>query len=178
MNIKDMLCSVGKNDKEQGKKAEMCDDTLCIECKVCSRAPNIRSPECMKCVIDCIAECGGSDRVKMRTSRDLELSGQAAEFMCELANMKRFVVSVHNSVRSRNCKGCENSCESILTLAWSGFPEPHFDAARNRLMRFSPSDSACRGCMQRSYRVLDQAELNMNNFRKRVSLEIARRGGR
>ena len=172
------MYSLKKNDMRQTKDAEMCDDTLHIECRKCKRAPNIRSSECMGCMVDCITECGNADRIRLRTSRDLELSGQAAELLCELAGIRMFAKSVHRGLKGRNCAGCEHSCERVLASAWSGFPEPSFDTARNGLMKFSPSSPACSNCIQKSYRILDQTELNMGNFRKKVSLEVARKGGR
>ena len=177
MDTKKLLRSV-LNSKDQKKTdLEITDDTLCINCRNCRSAPNVRSSECMKCMINNIAVQGNVDRIKLRTSKDMELSGQAVEILCDIASTRRYALMLHEHSHSRTCSGCDHSRRKILDLAWMGFPEPNFDTARNKLMTSNSSDPSCSLCIQKTYRTIDQAELGMENIKKKVSTEVARTRG-
>lgn len=165
-----------KKKEVEKRTTRLNDDVLCIDCRSCKKIPNVRSPDCMKCMVINIAEYGNAGRIRLRTSRDLEISGTAAEMMCELSMLYRSMMT--SSVNgNRSCGDCGNSCGKVLDILWAGFPDPNFDSARNMMMSFRPSKSECNSCMQRTYRILDQTELGFNNFRKKISLETARNGG-
>lgn len=164
------------NKSEAKCNTELTDDVLCIDCRCCSKVPDVRTNECMRCMVANISEYGNTGRIRLRTSRDLELSGSAAEMMCELAMLYRSTIPLSIS-DSRSCNDCNNSCRKVMEIIWSGFPDPNFDSARGRLTSFHPSKGECNTCIQRTYRTLDQTELGFNNLRKKISMEIARNGG-
>lgn len=164
----------GKN--EARTITELTDDVLCIDCRCCKKVPDVGSSDCMRCIVWNISEHGNAGRIRLRTSKDIELSGVSAEMMCELAMLYRSTMplSIHGM---RSCQDCNNSCTKVMELIWSGFPDPNFDSARGRLTSFHPSKNECNSCIQRTYRFLDQTELGFDNLRKRISLEVARNGG-
>lgn len=168
--------SIAKNKNKNRSSTELIDDVLCIDCRCCRKVPDVKTIECMRCMVANISEYGNAGRIRLRTSRDLELSGPAAEMMCELAMLCRSTMpfSINDS---RSCNDCNNSCGRVMEIIWSGFPDPNFDSARGRLTSFRPSKGECNTCIQRTYRALDQTELGFNNLRKKISMEIARNGG-
>ena len=177
MEIKDLLNSVTKKKDDQGPRAEMSEDILCIDCRGCDKAPSVRSQSCIRCMINNLSVSGSAGRIKLRTSRDLELSGPATELLSDLASIKRTADNLQMYRSSRSCAGCDRSCERVMSSAWEGFPEPYFDVARKRLMISGPSNPSCNTCIQKTYRVLDQTELGIENIRKKISTEITKAGG-
>ncbi|MDR1954372.1 MAG: hypothetical protein LBP82_00245 [Candidatus Methanoplasma sp.] len=156
--------------------AELEEDVLSINCRKCSRVPDFKSPLCLKCIIQNISKQGSAGRIRLRTSRDLEIFGPAAEALCEMAVFYNSA-ALNTSNGGRACSDCANSCSKVMEIIWAGFPDPNFDSARGRLMSFRPSDNRCNTCMQKTYRALDQAELGVSNLKKKVSIEAARTGG-
>ncbi len=157
--------------------SELNDDVLCINCRGCRRVPDIGSKDCIRCITININEQGNAGRIRLRTSRDLEIHGTAAEIICELAMISRSSVPYSSAFERRSCSECNNSCNRIMDILWSGFPDPNFESARGRLAGFFPSSGECNACVQRTYRALDQVELGMERLRKRMSIESARKGG-
>jgi hypothetical protein len=175
MEIKTILSAMNKKNTDEAD-SEITEDVLSINCRKCSKVPDIRSPGCMKCMIGHISQHGSAGRIRLRTSKDLELFGPAAEALCELAVFYRSATFSSNG-NDRSCSDCANSCSNIMETAWTGFPDPNFDSARGRLMSFRPSEGKCNTCIQRTYRALDQAEHGINNLKKKISIESARTGG-
>ncbi|MCL1811598.1 MAG: hypothetical protein FWG41_05215 [Methanomassiliicoccaceae archaeon] len=174
MEIRSMLNAMNKKNAEEAD-SELIEDVLSISCRKCSKVPDFRSSGCMKCMIHHISVQGSAGRIRLRTSRDLELFGPAAEALCELAVFYRSASFITDGGRS--CSDCANSCSKIMETAWSGFPDPNFDLARGKLMSFHPAEGKCNTCIQRTYRALDQAEHGINNLKKKISIEGARMGG-
>ncbi|MDR1690532.1 MAG: hypothetical protein LBR42_01640 [Candidatus Methanoplasma sp.] len=157
--------------------SELADDVLCIDCKRCSTVPDVRSVNCLGCMMHHISQHGNAGRIRLRTGRDLELSGPAAEIICEMAALHGTMDSEFSGTGKRSCGDCMNSRSKIMGMIRSGFPEPNFDSARGRLASFRPSENECNSCIQRTYRALDQTELGLNNLKKKISIEAARTGG-
>ncbi|MDR2845908.1 MAG: hypothetical protein LBV63_01340 [Candidatus Methanoplasma sp.] len=157
--------------------SEIVDDVLCMDCRSCTHVPEVRSNDCIRCIIAHISQHGNANKVKLRTSRDLELSGFAVEILCEMASLDRSSNSLSRSERSHACSGCSCSCAKVFNVAWAGFPDPYFDAARSKLMNFKPSSRECEVCVQKTYRSLDQSELGLKNIKRKTALEVARTGG-
>ena len=166
-----------KRKNAESVDAELSEDVLSISCRKCSKVPDLRSPVCMKCMIHHVSQQGNAGRIRLRTSRDLEVFGSAAEVLCELAVFYRSTALNTSGANGRTCSDCANSCQKIMEIIWAGFPDPKFDSARGRLMSFHPAESKCNSCIQKTYRALDQAELGMNNLKKKVIIEAARKGG-
>ncbi|MCL1978591.1 MAG: hypothetical protein FWG60_00300 [Methanomassiliicoccaceae archaeon] len=173
----DSILSVMNRKGDIPTDAELSEDVLSINCRKCSKVPDFRSPNCLRCMIHHISLRGNAERIRLRTSKDIELFGPAAEALCELAVFYGSAAPIHKNKDGRSCSECANSCSKLMEIAWSGFPDPNFDSARGRLMSFRPTDSRCNICIQKTYRALDQAEFGINNLKKRISVESARTGG-
>ncbi len=153
--------------KDDGVRAGLDGDTLMIDCNGCSHQPDLCSAVCIRCAVARISALGNADRIRLRAGRDLEVSGAAAEVLCDLASLDRLVRDARGRTGIR-CGGCEYAGRRIIGEAWEGFPEPCFAGARERLMRFRAEDRRCAGCIQRTYRLLDQAERGLENIRRRT----------
>jgi hypothetical protein len=173
--ITESLYSAIKKKENGAADSELTEDVLSINCRKCNKVPDFRSPGCMKCIIHHISRHGSAGRIRLRTSRDLELFGPAADALCELAIFYGFTNL--SAGKGRGCSDCANSCPKVMDVVWSGFPDPNFDSARGKLASFHPADGGCTACIKRTYRALDQAEHGMNNLKKRISVETARAGG-
>ncbi len=163
--------------KTEAPGSELTEDVLSINCRRCTKVPDFRSPGCLKCIIYHISQQGNAGRIRLRTSKDVELFGPAAETLCELAIFYRSTAVGGSMGGMRSCSDCNNSCPKIMDMVWAGFPDPNFESARGRLVSFRPADNRCNACIQRTYRALDQAEHGIENLKKRISIETARTGG-
>lgn len=178
MNMKSKFCIIGNQKKPDACKASIENDVLCIECTKCNRLPDTRSSECISCIIKCISEVGSSERLRLRTSRDVEVSGTAADILCELASVDRSVRSMSKSDKTRSCNGCRCSPNYVFDRAWQSFPDPNFDMARKEMMSFRPEGRSCENCLMKTYRALDQAEYTLSGIRKKIAIEAVRAGVR
>ncbi|MCL2317569.1 MAG: hypothetical protein FWC44_00730 [Methanomassiliicoccaceae archaeon] len=176
MDLKSIQLAI-TNKKTETADAELTEDVLLINCRKCSSVPDIRSTGCLKCMIHQISEKGSAERIRLRTSKDIEIFGSAAETLCELAHLYRSTAYQMKKEGNRSCSDCNNSCPKIMEIVWSGFPDPSFDSARGRLSSFRPTDMRCNSCIQRTYRAIDQTEHGVNKLKKRISIEAARTGG-
>lgn len=160
---------------DDGIRAELDGDTLCIDCGGCGQVPDIRSGECVRCVVGRISALGNADRIRLRAGRDLEVFGDAAEVLCDLASLDRLVRGAASSTGLR-CGACEHSCKRIVEEVWEDFPEPRFGGVRGRLMGFRAEDRRCVDCIQATYRLLDQAEIGLEEIRRKT-LRTGNTGG-
>ncbi|MGE0015375.1 MAG: hypothetical protein AB7S83_04240 [Candidatus Methanomethylophilaceae archaeon] len=157
-----------KNRKNSVAGAKIDGDVLSIDCQDCRKVPDAGSAECIRCIVSKVSENGCASRIRLRTGRDTEISGPAAEVLCELSFIDRSTSSVGGGPM-RRCGSCRHSCDRIVGIAWSAFPAPDFAGARGKLMSFRPSNGVCEVCVQKTYRALDQAELSISEISKRVS---------
>ena len=176
MDLKSIQLAITKN-KNETADAELKEDVLLINCRKCSSVPDFRSTGCVRCMMHHISKQGSAERIRLRTSKDIEIFGSAAETLCELAHLYRSTSLQVSKEGDRSCSECINSCPKIMEIVWSGFPDPNFDSARGRLASFRPSDIRCNTCIQRTYRAIEQTEHGVNKLKKRISIEAARTGG-
>jgi hypothetical protein len=144
------------------------DGILIIDCKACNRVPEMRTIECIRCVVDKISVHGCGGRIRLRTFNDMELCDKAVKVLCELSQIETSVKNLRSTGRMRSCITCEYSCVKVFDIAWQGFPDPHFDAARKSLMGFRAEDKECVNCLGRTYRALDQVELEVRELQRKV----------
>jgi len=175
MEIKSILFATKRKNADTSV-AELTEDVLSINCRRCNKVPDVRSPGCLRCMIHHVSQHGSAGRIRLRTSKDLELFGPAADAICELAVFYRSAAPGMSN-GSKSCSNCSNSYPRIMEVVWSGFPDPNFDSARGRLMSFRPADNRCNHCIQKTYRALEQTEHGINNLKKKMSIETARTGG-
>lgn len=147
---------------------------LHIDCCACSQLPDVGSPGCVRCIADALAQLGGADRIQLRTGKDTEISGPAAEILCELAAVNRVSLSATDD---RRCASCARSPQRVMAAAWADFPEPSFAAARNGLYTAPEDGPGCAACLQRTHSALTMAERNMDRVRQKAAAMAAAKGG-
>ncbi len=157
-----------KKTEKEIDRASIDGDILTIDCKGCGQNPDMGSPICIRCVTRSIVVHGNPERISLITGRNREYSGNVVEFLNEMAAIDRMASAIGTYSDSK-CKGCENSCSYIFGIAWSTFPDPDFSNARAKLRMFEPTRPECNGCIQKTYRMLDQAELSFDKVSKKAS---------
>jgi hypothetical protein len=155
-------------DKKKTNRIVADGDMISIDCRGCGKIPDPGSSECISCIVKGISENGCASGIRLRTGKDMEISGKGAELFCELALIYRSGRSAVAEEKGR-CRTCKYSCRKISELAWEKFPEPDFAGARGLLMTSKASGKPCGVCIQKTYRILDQAELSMSEFSKKVA---------
>lgn len=164
-----------KNRKDGAAMSEIDGDVLSIDCRGCGKIPDAGSAECIRCIVSNISDKGCVARVRLRTGRDMEISGPAVEILCKLSFIDRSASSVDNN-RAHRCRSCHYSYDRIVGIAWSSFPTPDFSGARGKLMSFRAANNVCDVCIQKTYRALDQAELSVSEISKRTSAMAGGKG--
>lgn len=162
---------VRKNSKNKKNhvKSEIDGDVLSIDCRDCGRIPDAACAECIRCIITEMKKHGYVERVRMRTGRDIEISGPAAEILCELSFIDKSSSVIRTKKKGR-CKSCNYSGDRIIDIAWKSFPVPDFAGARGKLMSFKTGRNVCDICVQKTYRALDQAELTISELSEKALL--------
>lgn len=168
-----MILRKGKNKKNQ-VISKIDKDVLSIDCRDCGRIPDAACAECIKCIVTEMKKHGCVERVRMRTGRDIEISGPVTEILSELTFIDRSSSAIRNKKKGK-CRSCNYSGDKIIDIAWESFPSPDFAGARGKLMSFKTKETLCDICVQRTYRALDQAELSISELSKKVSL-LSNRG--
>ncbi len=155
-------------DKKKEERSVMDRDVLNINCRICGRVADPAAAECIKCIVTEIKSRGCASRIRLRSGSDIEISGSAAEMLCELSFVDGLSVDMKTGGKMK-CKSCGYSPEKILGIARGSFPVPDFAGARSRLMSFKSGDELCGICIQRTYRSLDQAELSVSELSEKIS---------
>ena len=135
---------------------------LRISCDGCERSPDACEPECLKCMTDAVHRAGASERIRMTGTKDIEVTGRAAEAICLLSD------AVHMNVcdpRDPGCRDCECRPSMMAEALWSTFPEPSFQAAKQVIRREKTDDPGCASCLQRTSALLLNAEVQMERIR-------------
>ena len=145
-------------------------DAIVIDCRGCGLAPVPGSDECIRCMVSAMFAEGGSDRIVLRTGRDVEVSGDAGRAIREVASIRRWSTSPSRA-RAR-CRGCPVSREAVMTAVWAGFPRSAVFEGRKAIRNGGPEREECRACLMRTSRTLDQIESGL----KRIVSEMGRRG--
>ena len=155
----------GKEDDEGDIPGTACRNTsgiLCIDCSGCDRRPDVCDVSCLTCITGAVHTHGASERIRMSSERDIEISGKASEAVCLLADV------LHTPVcdpKSPDCEGCERRPTAVYKVLWSTFPEPSFPNARQMVRRGPNDDQNCTACLQRTSSLLDVSEKQMERVR-------------
>lgn len=147
-------------------------DAMVIDCRGCGFAPVPGSAECLGCMVRSMASSGGSDRIVLRTGRDVEVSGRAARAVRDVASMMRW--SSTTEAADRRCRICPVSRTAVMTAAWSAFPSGTVFEGRKDIRDGPPDRDGCAECVMRTSRMLDQIEAGL----LRVESELSAGGGR
>ena len=135
---------------------------LRITCDGCERSPDACEPMCLRCMTDAVHRAGASERIRMTGTKDIEITGRAAEAICLLSD------AVHMNVcdpRDPGCRDCECRPSMMAEALWSTFPEPSFQTAKQVIRREKTDDPGCASCLQRTSALLLNAEVRMERVR-------------
>ncbi len=158
-----------RKSKKNQVRSKIDEDVLSIDCRECGRIPDASCAECIRCIITEMKKHGCVERVRMRTGRDIEVSGPVVEILCELTFIDKSSSAIRTKKKGR-CRSCNYSGDKIIEIAWESFPSPDFAGARGKLMSFKTGRNVCDICVQKTYRALDQAELSISELSDKASL--------
>jgi len=155
----------GSIKKERTVEHRFEGDALVIGCMDCGYAPEPGSKECMRCMVDRMAEAGGANRIVLRTGRDLEISGESGQAIKRMASMRRCSTSLTRD--KGRCKRCPMHRNRVMDAAWQDFPYPNYLGARS-LLDGAGGDEMCVRCTASTMRALAQMESDLEDIRKRL----------
>ena len=170
------MSSFRKNSKRTAPGTAVTDRdsrSLIISCAGCEQLPDPSNGVCARCICEAIAEEGPSERIRLAGTRDTEISGSAAQLLCELATLS---IPVMGDMQGRRCRGCSRSPSNVLCGAWADFPEPALGPAMSRLYSDPGDGPECTVCMQKTYAALKKADDDLSRIRAKAS-SMARNGG-
>lgn len=139
---------------------------LVVNCRGCDQLPDAGSPVCIRCITAAISNVGTSDKIQLRAGKDMEISGRAAEILCDLAQLRRTSPPADGT---RRCGTCMRSPSRVMGDAWADFPEPSFAAACDRLYGLAGDGPECASCLQRTHSALRMAEDSMGRVRDKAA---------
>ena len=139
---------------------------LVVSCRGCDQFPDAGSPTCIRCITSAISTEGVSDRIQLKAGKDTDISGQAAEVLCDLAQLRRATLPTNGT---RRCSACMRSPVRVMGDAWADFPDPSFAAACDRLYSLAGDGPECAACLQRTHSALRMAEDNMERVREKAA---------
>ena len=149
--------------KKDTAMAHIEDEIMVINCLECGFTPEPGTRECMRCMVNNMSELGGTDRIILRTGRDLEISGNSGRIIRDISSLRRW--SIPFNEEERQCRRCNCSRKEVMTDLWDGFPEMNFVEAYNRLDQ-DGRNQECSDCIRGSIRALEQLESDLESIRK------------
>ena len=153
MNIRIGLGTIGG---DPGPTVTKEGDSMVIDCRGCRLTPVPGSDECIRCMVSAMCANGSSDRVVLRTGRDIEVSGDAGRAIREVASIRRW--SSDTARGGPRCRGCRVSRDSVMTAAWNGFPRTAVFEGKRVLRNGPPDRDECRACVMRTSKALEQMD--------------------
>lgn len=139
---------------------------LHINCRGCERYTDCCSPDCISCMCEAIAKNGTAEKIRLESAKDTEISGRAAELVCDLARINRPLILMP---KGRKCAKCPRHPEAIISSTWAEFPDPHFRNACSRLYSDRNDGPECAVCLQKTYTALNSADAEMERIRTKVT---------
>lgn len=140
--------------------------TLNIDCKACGREPDPRTNECIRCISAAVSAEGAGDRIILHKIRDMQITGDAAELICDLSSVMSAPV---RDPDDRQCSDCPRRPSEIMEELWSGFPNPKFSECASKVWVGPGEDPECVICLQRTSMHIRNAEKGMSAIRERVA---------
>lgn len=134
-------------------------DALVIDCRDCDVTPVPGSDECIRCMVGCASSVTGTERVILRTGRDIEISGMAGEAVRKAASMRRW--SMADGKLPMYCRSCRSSRREVMDAVWEAFPKGAVAEGRMMLNRDRPDRDGCDMCLARTSAALDQIEADL-----------------
>lgn len=146
---------------------------LTVNCRGCGQFPDVGSPVCIRCMTAFISKNGTADRIQLKAGKDTEVSGPAAEILCDLAMLNRPDYQVSGG---KACESCMRSPSKVLEAAWADFPDPSFSSVAGSLYSDYRDGPECALCLQRTHSALLSADANMEKIRKKAALLTENKG--
>ncbi len=146
--------------------------SLMMNCSGCRYAPDPGTAECLKCMVSTMCSVGSSDRIVLRTGRDVEISGRSGKAVKDTASVMRW--SRPQEEERGRCRVCELSRRKVMEEVWDSFPDDSVAAAEARLGGKRPSGKDCDMCVLRTRRALEQIDRGLREIADRMADDAGR----
>lgn len=165
---------VGVTERSE-TRFRMDDGTLVILCTKCTYTPVPGSDECIGCMVDSMAEHGSSDRIILRTGKDIEVSGRSCRVLREVASLKRW--SMQTRPLKNRCSRCPVSRNNVMSAVWTEFPRNCIEAGRAMLTDHESTGEECIVCRDNTERALEHLEHGLDRIMGSMRPVAGRRDG-
>ena len=152
--------------------AAISDETLIINCSRCRFSPDPGTAECIGCMVRTMCSVGSSDRIVLRTGKDVEISGRSGKAIKDTASVMRW--SMPQEEPRGRCSMCDLSRGQVVKAVWDRFPSDGLGMAHATLQGKRPPGKDCEGCVLRTRRALEQIEAGLKEVTERMS-DLSRR---
>jgi len=169
--MKDNLLRVlkRKSSEDDKDKVRLDSDALVIDCRSCGFAPEPASRECFRCMVDSMSCAGGTERIIMRTGKDIEVSGTSGEVIRRIASLKRWSIPMQDG--NRECRRCDTSRKEVFSKLWENFPDLDFQSAMESLESGGDKED-CSMCLRSSRRALEQLRIDMDSVNDLMKVRL------
>ena len=158
-NLKELLGMLSDRNSETAACNE--GNALVILCKDCEYTPEPASRECLRCMVERMSELGGSDRIILRTGKDVEISGRSGNLIRNLSSLRRWSMPAEST--GYRCRRCNCSRSSVMRDLWDEFPEMGFPDMKYRLNQ-EGLDGDCRECIRSSIIAVEQLQSDIDRI--------------
>ncbi len=153
---------LGKKNGREEIRFTMEGDCLIINCKGCKFTPEPSSTECIRCMVLKCSDAGSCDRIVLRTSRDVEISGACHKALNRIAALKRW--SLSSAPKERKCRRCCMSRQFVMRRLWDDYPLMNYALSRSSV-DVDVIDERCTRCIMSTTRAIDRVESDMERIR-------------
>ncbi|MBE6520683.1 MAG: hypothetical protein E7Z68_06170 [Thermoplasmata archaeon] len=153
--------------KPEPPPAALSGGALIINCSRCMYAPDPGTAECIRCMVATMCSVGSTDRIVLRTGKDMEISGRSGKIVKDTASVMRW--SFPQEEEKGRCRMCELSRKKVMDDVWDSFPKDTIVSAEARLQGKHPQGKDCDMCILRTRRALEQIDLGLKDISERMS---------
>ncbi len=138
-----------------------------INCSGCIYAPDPGTAECIRCMVSTMCTTGSSDRIVLRTGKDIEISGNSGKIIKDTASVMRW--SFPQEEDKGRCRMCELSRKKVMGEVWKSFPDDAIVSAEASLEGKHPQGKDCDMCILRTRRALEQIDMGLKEISERMT---------
>ena len=163
------------NDSERGPEpppAALSGGALVINCSRCMYAPDPGTAECIRCMVSTMCAVGSTDRIVLRTGKDMEISGHSGKIVKDTASVMRW--SFPQEAEKGRCRMCDLSRKKVMGEAWRSFPDDALASAEAILQGKHPQGKDCDMCVVRTRRALEQIDSGLKEITERMADLVGR----
>ncbi len=153
--------------KPEPPPAAISGGTLVINCSQCIYAPDPGTAECIRCMVSTMCSVGSTDRIVLRTGKDMEISGHSGRVVKDTASVMRW--SFPQEEEKGRCRMCELSRKKVMDEVWDSFPNEAIVSAEARLQGKHPQGKDCDMCILRTRRALEQIDMGLKDIEERMT---------